>query len=218
MSGAASAEAAYIREVFGVEDPALASLMPAALAAGLPDIAVSAEVGRLLQMLCALSGGRRALELGTLAGYSAAWIARGLQPGGELLTVEADPAHARFARGQLDRLGLSDRVRVIEATALDALAAVGGQFGPDSFDFIFLDAAKVEYPAYFQHARRLLRPGGVLAADNALSSGWHITDAAGLHPDRDAMDRFNRLVASDPSMVATCVPLRAGVLVAMRIT
>lgn len=206
--------AAYIAEVFGRAPEALRQITPRAIAAGIPDISITPEVGKLLCILASMSGGRRILEIGTLAGHSACWLARGLAPGGMLHTIEIDGAHAAFAIDTFARLGLADRIELHHGSALDVLPKLREQFGPASFDMVFLDADKTQYKEYWTLARSLVRRGGLLAADNALSSGWQITDPPGSNPNRDAVDAFNRAIATDPTLVATIVPLRAGVLVA----
>lgn len=212
---------AYLDDVFGEQDEHLAGLMQRAVEAGLPDIAVSPDVGRLLKLLTTLSGGLSggslALELGTLAGYSGIWIARGLAPGGRLITVEPEPAHAAFARQAFDEAGVGTMVEVVERPALDIMPALLDKHGHGSFDLVFLDAIKDEYPDYLEHARPMLRPGGLLVADNTLGAGdWWIDDEPGRSADRDAMDRFNRAVAADPAFEAACVPLRQGLVIARR--
>lgn len=212
---------AYLREVFGREDEALSRIMPRALEAGLPAIAVSPDVGRLLQILASMCGGgagaNLALELGTLAGYSGSWIARGLAPGGRLITVEPEARHAEFARGAFEEVGVADRIEIRVEPALTALPALLARFGPGSFDLMFFDAVKTEYTRYFALAKPLLRPGGLLIADNTLGSGdWWIDSSPGASEQRDAIDRFNRLVAADEEFEAACVPLREGVMIARR--
>ena len=205
----------YSREVFGEQDFHLAGLMADAVAAGLPDIAVSADVGRLLMILTAMTRGRLALELGTLGGYSAIWIARGLAEGGRLITIELDPRHADFARAQLERAGVGDRVEVRVGAALEVLRGLAGELEPGSVDLVFIDAEKMEYPDYWRLVRPLVAVGGVVTADNVLgSSSWWIDDRD--EPSRRAADELNRLVAGDPDFEAVAVPLRAGVLVGRR--
>ncbi len=208
--------AAYLREVFGDQDDHLAGLMCEATAAGLPDIAVSADVGRLLMLLTSLAGARVAIEVGTLAGYSGIWIARGLAPGGRLITIEYEPKHANFARRQFERAGVSDRVDLRVGAALDVLPTLAKELGPASVDVVFLDAVKTEYPAYWEIVRPMIRPGGLILADNVLGGGSWWIDNAG-EPSRDAADRFNRLVAGDPHFEAVAVPLREGVLIGRRV-
>ena len=211
---------AYIREVFGQQDAHLAGLMNRATEAGLPDIAISADVGRLLTLLTSLSGadGRgaaHALEFGTLAGYSGVWIARGLRRGGRLITVEPNPEHAAFAEQTFKDAGVADRVSLRRAPALEVIPSIMGEWGPESVDFVFLDAIKTEYRDYFDGLLPLLRPGAIIAADNCLGGGsWWVTDDPGSSPDRDAVDAFNRYLAARDDFITTMVPLREGVLVA----
>lgn len=207
---------AYLRAVFGEEDALLRSLMSDAVAEGLPDIAVSPEVGRLLAILTGLTEGRLALEIGTLAGYSGVWIARSLRPDGRLLSIEANPRHAAFARRTFASAGLAERVEVLEGKALDILPGLQARLAPGTVDLVFIDAVKAEYPAYFDACRALLKVGGVLVADNALGSSWWIDDPPGSSVERDEVDRFNRTIARDPDFVTTAVPLRQGLLIARR--
>lgn len=211
----------YLREVFGQEDELLAGHADRADQAGLPKIAVSADVGRLLHLLALTTNSGRgpalALELGTLGGYSGIWIARALAPHGRLLTVEPEPKHADFALREFAAAGLGDRVQIVREPALEALPKIARDHGPGSFDLIFFDAIKTEYLRYFALASPLLRPGGLLVADNALGSGeWWIDLPGGRNESRDAVDRFNRVVASDPQYDAACVPLREGLLIARK--
>lgn len=205
----------YIHEVFGREDEALARLEREARDAGLPDIAVNAEVGRLLMLLARTTRGRLAIEVGTLGGYSAIWIARGLAASGRLITIESEPSHTAFARRQFKRADLADCIDVREGLALDVLATITCELEPNSVDVVFLDADKREYPDYWAQLKPLVAPGGLLLMDNALaSSSWTIVDEG--HPHRDGADRLNRLLADDPDFDAAMIPLRQGVLVARR--
>jgi predicted O-methyltransferase YrrM len=215
-SGGESAEKnEYSREVFGQQDGHLAGLMAEATAAGLPDIAVSADVGRLLMILTAMTRARLALEVGTLAGYSGIWIARGLAEGGRLITVEREPAHAAFARAQFERAGVSDRVELRVGAALEVLPRLAGELGPGSVDVVFLDADKAEYADYWALIRPLVAVGGVVLADNVLGTGSEWIDQQD-RPQPRAVDRFNRLVAGDDAFEAVVAPLRQGVLIARR--
>jgi len=162
---------AYLRETFGRQDEQLEGLMDRAVERGLPDIAVSADVGRLLMILTSMTRGRLAVELGTLAGYSAIWIARGLREGGRLITVEPNEAHADFAEEELAKAGVGDRVEVRRGFGIETLEALAAELEPESVDVLFLDAVKTEYPAYFRIARPLVARGGLVIADNVLGSG-----------------------------------------------
>lgn len=209
---------AYLSEVFGDgDDEQLRTLMPRAVAAGLPDIAISPEAGRLLTLFARIATGetrstRRILEVGTLAGYSGIHLARGLSTGGTLITIEFEPGHATFARGEFARAGLADRVDVVVAPALEALPRLARALGDRSLDLVFLDATKREYADYLRLVEPMIRPGGLFIADNAIASRWWICDAPG-DPDRDAMDRFNRAFANDPRFDTACMPTRNGMLI-----
>lgn len=214
------ATSSYLQDVFGRPDDQLATLMQRAVAAGLPDIAVSAEVGRLLTLLATMSapgGARTIVEVGTLAGYSGIWLARGLASSGRLITIEIDPRHAAFAKGEFERAGVGPWVDQRLGAALEVLPGLVRELFPGFVDLVFLDAVKTEYPAYLALLAPIIRPGGLLLADNALGGGsWWIDGAPGESPDRDAVDAFNRAVASDPSFDAACIPIRQGLLIARK--
>jgi predicted O-methyltransferase YrrM len=201
---------AYSNAVFGAQDNHLADLMDAAVAGGLPPIAVSADVGHLLKLLVSTTPGQKALELGTLAGYSAIWIARGLARDGRLTTIEYEPRHAAFATEQIEKAGEAERVEVVVGAALDVLPDLAADWGPESLDFIFLDAVKTEYVDYFKMVRPLLKPGGLIVADNVYGTG------AGWIDEGYGTDAFNRLVAADAEFDSAAVPLREGLVIARR--
>lgn len=207
----------YLREVFGREDDHLAGLMGRAIAAGLPDIAVDASVGRLLKVLASMTRGRLAIEVGTLAGYSGIWLARGLQPGGKLITIEIEKKHADFARQEFERAGVGERVEIRLGAAMDILPQLANELAPGSVDVIFLDAIKTEYPDYWRIVRPLIAPGGLIIADNALGSDSWWIDTPG-DPSREGANTFNRLVADDPEFEAVGLPIRQGVMFARRVT
>ncbi len=200
----------YAREVFGEQDEQLATLMDRAEEAGLPRIAVSADVGKLLYILTSLTTGRLAIELGTLGGYSGIWIARGLAADGKLMTIEIDDAHADFAEEEFRRAGLADRVEVLRGEAVDVLEKLTEDLDPGAVDLVFIDAKKSEYTDYFELARDLIAPGGLVVADNVYGTGRGWID------EGYGTDEFNRMIAADPDFDATATPMREGVLIARR--
>lgn len=200
----------YAANVFGEYDDHLAGLMGRAVEAGLPPIAVSADVGRLLKILAAMTEGKLAIELGTLAGYSAIWIARGLVDDGRLITIEQEERHADFAQAEFEGAGVADKVEVVRGEALDMLPRIAEEVGDESVDFVFIDARKSEYVDYFRLLKPLMRPGGLLVADNVYATG------AGWIDEGHGTDEFNRLVAADPDFDAVATPMREGVLIARR--
>lgn len=198
----------YISGLFAREDELLASLREEADRTGLPPISVSADEGRLLQVLLTAIRARRVLEVGTLGGYSAIWMARALPEGGELLTIEIEPQHAEFARRYIERAGLADRVDIRIGRALDVLPSLDGE----RFDAVFIDADKEPMPNYFEWALRLLRPGGLLIADNTLWGG-KVYDDAEQDEKTTAVREFNRRMATDPRILSILVPTHDGVAI-----
>lgn len=200
----------YSVEVFGAQDRQLEGLMDRAVAAGLPRIAVSADVGRLLMILASMTRGIRALELGTLGGYSAIWIARGLDPDGKLTSIEFNDKHAAFARNEVNDAGLSERIDILEGAALDVIPTLAEAWGPEAVDFVFIDAVKSEYPDYLRAVKPLVCHGGLIVADNVYGTG------AGWIDEGHGTDAFNRMVAADPELEGVALPIREGVLIARR--
>ncbi|MCC6628747.1 MAG: O-methyltransferase [Chloroflexi bacterium] len=198
---------AYIEDLFAPEDEALRAARAATAAAGLPAINVSPVQGKTLYLLARLVSARRILEIGTLGGYSAIWLARALPPGGTLLSLEIDERHASVARGNLARAGVGDRVEVRVGPAQPALAALA-EAGTEPYDLVFVDADKPSYPAYLAGALLLSRPGTVIVADNVVQRGRVIDAPAG--GNDDIIQRFNRLLADDPRLEAIILPVLRG--------
>lgn len=181
-------------------DDALEQTLVASLEAGLPGIAVSPVQGKLLNLLARMVGARRILEVGTLGGYSALWLARALPPQGRLVTLELDPHHAKVARANLERAGVADRVEVVVGPAIESLRGLPGD---QPFDVVFIDADKPGNPAYFAEALRLTRPGSVLVVDNVVRQGRIVT-----HPEDPAVVgvlELLDLVAAEPRVDATAL-------------
>lgn len=173
----------------------------------MPAIQVGPSEGRLLHLLIKLSGAKKVVEIGTLAGYSALHIAQALPDDGYLWTIEYEAAHAAIARDNIAAAGLDDRVDVLLGAALDVLPTIE-QHGP--FDAVFVDADKQGYADYGRWARNNLRTGGLLLGDNAFLFGNLLEDT-----DRgNAMRAFHEQAAEFFDSV--CVPTPDGVLVAIK--
>ncbi len=194
---------AYLSGLFAAPDPVLDAVLGAAAAAGLPAHEVSPTQGKFLYLLARIQGARLILELGTLAGYSTIWLARALPPGGRLVTLEADPRHAAIARANFARAGLDGQIELHQGAALDSLAALAAA-GAEPFDFVFIDADKAGNPHYLPAALALLRPGGVIVADNVIRGGM-VIDGDGSDPSACGIRRFHALVAADPRLEATAL-------------
>lgn len=198
----------YISALFAPEDSLLVSLREEADRTGLPPIAVSADEGRLLQVLLMSIGARRVLEVGTLGGYSAIWMGRALPDDGELVSIEIEQKHAEFARRYIERAGLRSKIEVRVGRALEVLPSLDGE----RFDAVFIDADKEPMPTYFDWALRLLRPGGLVIADNTLWGGKVFDDAENDEKTR-AVREFNRKMATDPRVLSILVPTHDGVAI-----
>ena len=184
-------------------DPVLDGALAASAAAGLPDIAVAPNQGKLLMLLAQLAGARRILEIGTLGGYSTIWLARALPDRGRLVTLEYEPLHAEVARGNIARAGLAEKVDIRVGRAVDTLAAMERE-GGEAFDMVFIDADKPSNPDYLAFARRLTRAGGLIVADNVVRRGA-VTDAASTDANIVGIRRFLEMVATDPRLEATAL-------------
>ncbi len=182
-------------------DPALEAALAANRRAGLPEIDVTPLQGRFLELLVRMSGARRALEIGTLGGYSTLWMARALPEGGTLLSLELDPRHAEVARGNLKAAGVAGRVEVRVGRALDSLDALIAA-GSEPFDLIFIDADKSGYPGYLDRALKLARPGTVIVGDNVVREG-KVANAASRDANVQGVRRFAELVGQEPRLRAT---------------
>ena len=162
--------------------------------------------GRLLKMLVRMIRPQRVLELGTFSGYSALCMAEGLPEGGKIVTLEAEDELEDFIRENLNDAGeYGDRVELLIGAALDSMASMKDA----SFDLIFMDADKREYPAYFIEAMRLVRPGGFIIADNTLWDG-HVVEADRNDAQTVGIKKFNEIVASDPRCETVILPVRDG--------
>jgi predicted O-methyltransferase YrrM len=151
-------------------DEALQRAVSSAVEAGMPPIEVTPNAGKFLKLLVQISGARRVLEIGTLAGFSSIWMARGLPDGGKLVTCEYLPKHADIARANVAAAGLGHKVEIRVGAALDTLAALHAE-GHEPFDFVFIDADKEHNTDYLDWAVRLGRPGTVVVLDNAVWEG-----------------------------------------------
>ncbi|HEM7899055.1 MULTISPECIES: O-methyltransferase [Burkholderia cepacia complex] len=194
---------AYFSATLVPSDAVLDAALAASDAAGLPAINVAPNQGKLLQLLATIRGARRILEVGTLGGYSTIWLARALPPGGSLVTLELNPAHAKVATENIARAGFAQVVSVVVGSAKDSLARLIDA-GEAPFDFIFIDADKDNNAVYLDAALKLSRPGTVIVVDNVVRGG-RVAD-----PDNRELDvvgvreGFARL-AAEPALMTTAV-------------
>jgi predicted O-methyltransferase YrrM len=184
-------------------DPILEGVLEASAKAGLPLIAVSPNQGKLLQMLAQILDARSILEIGTLGGYSTIWLARGMRPGGRLVTLEIDPAHAAVAQANFHRAGLGGVIELRVGSALDTLPRVAAD-GGGPFDLIFIDADKANIPAYFEWAVKLSRPGALIIVDNVVRDG-NVIDAESSDASIKGVRRFVEMLGARDDMSGTAI-------------
>ena len=175
-----------------------------------PLIEVPAETGALLATLVRACAARRVLEVGTLFGYSAVWMARALPQDGHVDTLELEESHADAADALLREAGLAGRVSVHRGPAGETLAGLEGPY-----DLAFIDADKVGYPDYIEQAVRLVRPGGLIVCDN-VAQGGRVADASNDEPAVVAMRSVHELLAAHPDLDTNVLPIGDGVSVSVR--
>lgn len=180
-------------------DAGLEATLSAADSAAVPAMNVSATQGRMLELFARMVDARRILEIGTLAGYSALWMARALPPDGKLTTLERDPTYAQIAKANIEKAGFADRISVRIGAALDTLPKLEAEH-PGPFDFFFIDADKSNNARYFEWALKLSRPGSAIVIDNVVRSGA-VVDANSPDPNVRGVRELNDLLAAEHQRV-----------------
>ncbi len=193
----------YFADLFAPPDAALDAAIRATTDAGMPLINVAPNQGKLLHLLARATGARSILEIGTLGGYSAIWMARALPPEGRLLTLEVNPAHAEVARANIARAGLADVVEVRLGSALTTLPQLAEQ-GAGPFDLVFIDADKASTPAYLDWALRLTKPGSLIIIDNVVRNGA-VSDPASADADVQGIQKALAAMAAHPRLITTAL-------------
>jgi predicted O-methyltransferase YrrM len=190
----------HLDAMFAPADAALEKALQSSIAAGLPQIHISATQGKFLYLLAKLCRARRILEIGTLAGYSTIWLGRALPEDGRLISLEHEPGHARIATENIAGAGLAGRVTIVVGPALKTLAGIAAANDPP-FDMIFIDADKTSYSDYLKWAIHLARPGGLILADNVVREG-EILDPDSKDEMVQAARAFNAMLAAEPRLEA----------------
>jgi predicted O-methyltransferase YrrM len=205
----------YLTELAEIEhdDPVLVEMEARANEHGFP--IVGRATGRYLELAARAIGARRVMELGSGYGYSAYWFARAVGPDGEVVCTDGNPDNARFAEDYLSKAGVWDRVRYRVGDALAGLAAETGDF-----DIVYCDVDKLGYPNCWRAGRERIRVGGMWLCDNVLWSGQAATgeERPGAEGFTAAIREHNRMVAEDDRYVGSIVPIRDGVMAALRVS
>jgi caffeoyl-CoA O-methyltransferase len=209
--------AAWAESVYRPEDDVLREIRERSAAEGLPPVHVGRFDGLHLEVIARAVGARRAVEIGTLGGYSGVCLLRGMGADGFLHTMELDPRRAEVARASFERAGVAGRVRIHVGPAAERLREVERE-GP--FDLVFVDADKTGYPAYLAWAEEHLRPGGVLLADNTFGFG-HVHEERPARESAEAMAAlraFSERLASGGRFRATMLPTAEGMSLGVKVS
>lgn len=201
----------YIRSLFAPETASLANAA-ASLQHDNNRISIYPEEGKLLQMLIKLAHVKKIVEIGTLGGYSALWMAAALPPDGHLVTIERDDARHALARQNL--AGIAN-VTLLHGNAMDVLKTIG-----DTVDMVFIDADKLNYLHYLDWAERHVRTGGLIIGDNSLlfDAVWHDEAVERVRPTaRAAMRRFNERLADPSRYHSLMLPTAEGLTIGIKL-
>jgi len=197
-------------ETFVPEDDVLASARARADEVGIS--AIGSGVGASLRFVASVLQARNVVEIGTGTGVSGLWLLRGMRPDGVLTTVDIETEHQRLARQSFTEAGFpTQRARTISGAALDVLP----RLTDGHYDLVFCDGDKTEYAAYLDEALRLLRPGGVVAFDNAL---WHdrVADPAQRDEATTSIRELGRSILEHDELVSLLLPVSDGLLLAQK--
>lgn len=193
----------YFAGAFEHEDDALQHARESGEQTTLPNAEVTANQGALLGLITQISGARRVLEFGTLAGYSTIWFARAVGPEGAVVTLELEPINASVARKNFERAAVADRIEVIEGPASDSAQRLI-ESGTEPFDVVFIDADKPNNPRYLEAALELTRPGAVIIIDNVVRDGA-VTDDDSDDPRVIGVREVVKAIAMRADLTATAV-------------
>jgi predicted O-methyltransferase YrrM len=205
----------YIRAHYAAQDDLLLRIDAKLHEIELP-MHIGPEEGKLLQLLMRMHGVKTVLEIGTLAGYSTIWMARGLPEGGHITTINKDAPHIVLAKEFFSQCEVKERITMLEGDAHKLLPTLAGK----QFDMIFIDADKISYPAYLDHAEKLVKKDGLVIADNTLLFGAVGLDTPpeNLAPNTwKAMRTFGERMADQSRYFSTLIPTEQGMTVAIKL-
>ncbi|WP_369222476.1 O-methyltransferase [Streptomyces sp. R39] len=193
----------YFTSHLSPDDEALQAALRESEANELPHISVTANQGKLLQLLAQIQDARNILEIGTLGGYSTIWLARALPADGRLISLEYSARHAEVAIRNIARAGLEKVVQVRVGPALESLPKLADE-NPAPFDLVFIDADKANNPHYVEWALRLTRTGSLIIVDNVVRGG-RVVDGESADPDVVGTRAAIELIAAHPRLTGTAI-------------
>lgn len=198
----------YMLDKFVPEDKLLEELIKETESLEIPLIQISPEQGKFFYLICKMINAKEALEIGTLTGFSGIHIAKGLADDGNLTTVELIQKHGDMAKKYFEKAGLKDKTDVIISPALEHMKIL--VFENRKFDFIFIDADKINYPNYFEEAIKLSHPRTVISFDNMIKGGRVVEDA-GEDEDLRAIQLTNEILSKDQRVETLLLPIGDGI-------
>lgn len=202
----------YVNDLFVDEDEVLQFVRRETVKHNMPQINLAPYEGQMMQVLVAMSGAKKVVEIGTLAGYSGIWIARGLPKDGKLITIEKSSKHADVARSHFEKAGLSDKITVYQGDGIQILTKI--QSG-SPYDMVFIDADKANYLNYLEWAVENLRIGGTVMAHNAFWGGNIFNPQT---DDDHGLVKFNQTLADHPRLHSTIIEVGDGLAVGVKIS
>lgn len=198
-----SAVDTYLDSSLGINTPVLEQIIRNCEAAALPAIAVSPAQGKQLMILAKAVKAQRILEIGTLGGYSATWLAWGLPADGKLVTLEVAERHAVCAQNNLELAKVADKVEIRLGPASETLEKMI-ESGEEPFDLVFIDADKETYPTYLELCLKLVKPGSVMIADNVVRDG-EVSNASSGDERVQGAQQFVTLLGKQPKLDSTVI-------------
>ena len=206
---------AYVHKVGMREDEDLRRLREETAAHPMARMQISAEQGQFITLLIELIGARKTFEVGTFTGYSAMCVAKAMGPAGRVVALDISEEYTAVARRHWADAGITDRIDLRLAPAVDNLKAMVAAGESGTYDFAFIDADKTGYDAYYEYALKLLRIGGIIAIDNVLWSG-RVIDPTDTTEDTAALRLLNQKIAADERVTVSMVPIGDGLTLARK--
>lgn len=205
----------YLLSVSLRDDPVARRLREETAVLPQSNMQIAPEQAQFLALIVHLIGARRTLDVGVFTGYSSLAVARALPPDGRVLALDVNEEWTSIARRYWDEAGVSKKVDLRLAPALETLDALIEAEGAGGFDFAFIDADKENYRQYYERCLTLLRPGGVVAVDNVLWSG-SVADPSDNDPDTESIRAFNRALHDDERVHLSLIPIADGLTLALK--
>lgn len=178
------------------------------------EMQIAPEQGQLMALLARAIGARRTLDVGVFTGYSSIAVALALPPDGRVVALDVSEEYGRIARRWWDEAGVAEKIEFRLGPAVESLDALLAEGQAGTFDFAFLDAAKNEYPAYWERCLRLVRPGGLILVDNTLKEG-RVADPEDREPVVERVREFNAMVHRDERVELAMLPVADGLTVGL---